>query len=70
MSLETSGALDVSHVDPRVSKVMDLKTPGSGEMEKNLWTNLDCLTPQDELKFVLAMKKIINGLLKQLIYMT
>ncbi|MDH5552822.1 MAG: radical SAM protein, partial [Nitrosomonas sp.] len=40
VSLETSGALDVSHVDPRVSKVMDLKTPGSGEMAKNCWANL------------------------------
>ena len=57
VSLETSGALDVSHVDPRVSKVMDLKTPGSGEMEKNLWANLDYLTPQDELKFVLCDEK-------------
>ncbi len=57
VSLETSGALDVSHVDSRVSKVMDLKTPGSGEMEKNLWTNLDYLTPQDELKFVLCDEK-------------
>ena len=54
VSLETSGALDVSHVDSRVSKVMDLKTPGSGEMEKNLWANLDYLTSQDELKFVLC----------------
>ncbi len=54
VSLETSGALDVSHVDSRVSKVMDLKTPGSGEMEKNLWANLDYLTLQDEVKFVLC----------------
>ena len=57
VSLETSGALDVSHVDRRVSKVMDLKTPGSGEMEKNLWENLGCLTPRDELKFVLCDEK-------------
>ena len=57
VSLETSGALDVSHVDPRVSKVMDLKTPGSGEVEKNLWENLDYLTSQDELKFVLCDEK-------------
>lgn len=54
VSLETSGALDVSHVDSRVSKVMDLKTPGSGEMEKNLWANLDYLILQDEVKFVLC----------------
>lgn len=57
VSLETSGALDVSNVDPRVSKVMDLKTPGSGEMEKNRWANLDHLTAQDELKFVLCDEK-------------
>ena len=57
VSLETSGALDVSHVDPRVSKVMDLKTPGSGEMAKNCWANLDYLTSQDELKFVLCDEK-------------
>ena len=54
MSLETSGALDVSEVDARVSKILDIKTPGSGEMEKNLWSNLAHLTPRDEIKFVLC----------------
>ena len=54
VSLETSGALDVSKVNARVSKIMDIKTPGSGEVEKNCWENLDYLTPQDELKFVLC----------------
>ncbi len=54
VSLETSGALDVSDVDGRVMKVVDLKTPGSGEMEKNLWSNLEYLNPQDEIKFVLC----------------
>jgi 7-carboxy-7-deazaguanine synthase len=54
VSLETSGALDVCQVDPRVSKVMDIKTPGSGEEDKNLWTNLDCLTAHDQVKFVLC----------------
>lgn len=54
VSLETSGALDVSGVDPRVSKVMDLKAPGSGEQARNLWSNLAVLTPQDQVKFVLA----------------
>lgn len=54
VSLETSGALDVSGVDPRVSKIMDIKTPGSGEMDKNRWSNLDYLTPHDEVKFVLC----------------
>jgi len=54
VSLETSGALDVSEVDPRVTRVMDLKAPGSGEAERNLWSNLDALTVQDQIKFVLA----------------
>ncbi len=54
VSLETSGALDVSAVDARVAKIMDLKAPGSGETEKNLWSNLDYLTPRDEIKLVLA----------------
>ncbi|MGH8756021.1 MAG: radical SAM protein, partial [Burkholderiales bacterium] len=54
VSLETSGALDVSEVDARVSKILDIKTPGSGETEKNLWSNLAHLTPRDEIKFVLC----------------
>lgn len=54
VSLETSGALDVSGVDARVVKVLDLKTPASGEMEKNLWGNLEYLNPHDEIKFVLC----------------
>lgn len=54
VSLETSGAIDVGAVDPRVVKVMDLKAPGSGEAARNLWTNLAALTPHDEVKFVLA----------------
>ena len=54
VSLETSGAQDVSRVDGRVIKVLDVKTPGSGEAKKNLWTNLEYLTHQDELKFVLC----------------
>ncbi|SFO12947.1 7-carboxy-7-deazaguanine synthase QueE [Nitrosospira briensis] len=54
VSLETSGALDVSAVDPCVSKILDIKTPGSGEAERNRWSNLDCLTSQDEVKFVLC----------------
>ena len=54
VSLETSGALDVSGVDARVSKVMDLKAPGSGEAERNLWGNLDALGAHDQIKFVLA----------------
>lgn len=54
VSLETSGALDVSGVDARVSKIMDLKAPGSGEADKNRWANLAHLTAQDEIKIVLA----------------
>jgi 7-carboxy-7-deazaguanine synthase len=54
VSLETSGALDIAAVDPRVARILDIKTPGSGEVERNRWANLDCLTPRDEVKFVLA----------------
>lgn len=54
VSLETGGALDVSAVDPRISKILDIKTPGSGESARNLWSNLDHLTPQDEIKFVIC----------------
>jgi len=54
VSLETGGALDVSRVDTRVMKVMDLKTPASGELDKNRYQNLDCLTPGDQVKFVIC----------------
>lgn len=54
VSLETSGALDVSEVDARVRKVVDLKAPGSGEVARNLWSNLDHLGTQDQVKIVLA----------------
>ncbi|WP_442497355.1 7-carboxy-7-deazaguanine synthase QueE [Methylobacter sp. sgz302048] len=54
VSLETSGALDVSAVDPRVSKVMDLKTPSSGELSRNRYQNIDYLTPRDQVKFVIG----------------
>ncbi len=50
--VETSGAVDVGPLDPRAHKIMDLKCPGSGEVERNLWSNLDHLTHQDEVKFV------------------
>jgi 7-carboxy-7-deazaguanine synthase len=56
VSLETSGALDIAAADPRVSRVMDLKTPGSGEEARNLWSNLDALTPHDQLKFVICSR--------------
>ncbi len=54
VSLETSGALDISGVDPRVSRIVDLKAPASGESERNLWDNIPHLASRDELKFVLA----------------
>ena len=54
VSLETSGAMDISPVDTRVHRIVDIKTPGSGEVEKNLYANLDRLTDRDELKFVIC----------------
>ena len=54
VSLETSGALDIAGVDPRVSRIVDLKAPGSGELARNRWENLALLNARDELKFVLA----------------
>jgi len=53
LSLETSGALDVGQVDDRVARIVDLKTPGSGESARNHWPNLSLLGPRDEVKFVL-----------------
>src|SRR5437763_9990793 len=55
--LETSGAHDISKVDPRVHRIMDLKTPGSGEVEKNLWSNIDHLSLRDEVKFVMGSRE-------------
>jgi 7-carboxy-7-deazaguanine synthase len=54
VSLETSGAMDISGLDSRVSRVMDIKTPGSGEVARNLAANLDRLTPHDQVKFVIC----------------
>lgn len=54
VSLETSGAMDVANVDSRVSKVMDLKTPGSGEESKNRYENIPYLTSNDQVKFVIC----------------
>lgn len=54
ISLETAGALSVAEVPTAVSKVMDLKTPSSGEVDKNLWENLPFLTPHDQIKIVIA----------------
>lgn len=54
VSIETSGAMDISQVDQRVSVIMDIKTPGSGEESKNLWSNIAALSAKDEVKFVLV----------------
>ncbi|MFV5212438.1 7-carboxy-7-deazaguanine synthase QueE [Azonexus caeni] len=57
VSLETSGAFDIAPVDPRVSCIMDLKAPDSGEAAKNLWANLAHLKPRDEIKIVIASRE-------------
>jgi 7-carboxy-7-deazaguanine synthase len=57
VSLETSGALDVSRVDERVVRVVDLKTPGSGEVKRNLWANLGALRAHDQVKFVVCDRR-------------
>ena len=56
VSLETSGAIDIAEVDPRVMRVVDIKTPGSGEVERNRWENLPLLTAHDQLKFVICSR--------------
>ncbi|QSX78501.1 7-carboxy-7-deazaguanine synthase QueE [Agrilutibacter solisilvae] len=56
VSLETSGALDIAAVDPRVSRVLDIKTPGSAEVHRNLWENLAQLTAHDQVKFVICSR--------------
>jgi 7-carboxy-7-deazaguanine synthase len=54
VSLETSGALDIAPADKRVARIVDIKTPGSNEVERNLWSNIEQLTPHDEVKFVIV----------------
>jgi 7-carboxy-7-deazaguanine synthase len=56
VSLETSGALDIAGVDPRVARIMDLKAPDSGEYARNRWENLTLLTERDEIKIVVASR--------------
>lgn len=56
LSLETSGALDISGVDARVSRIVDIKTPDSGESGRNLWSNLEHLNERDEIKFVICSR--------------
>ena len=57
VSLETSGAIDIADVDQRVSRIVDVKTPGSGEVEKNRWENLPLLNQRDEIKFVITSEE-------------
>ena len=57
VSLETSGALPIQDVDSRVFKIVDLKTPGSGEVSRNLYSNMDYLLPHDEIKFVICNRQ-------------
>lgn len=57
VSLETSGAIDASAVDARVSRILDVKTPGSGEVARNLWFNLSTLRVHDEIKFVICSRE-------------
>lgn len=56
VSLETSGALDIAPVDSRVSRIMDLKAPDSGECARNRWENLGCLNARDEIKIIVASR--------------
>src|SRR5262249_19035610 len=67
VSLETSGAINIADVDPRVIKIVDIKTPGSKEVAKNNWQNLSFLSSNDQIKFVICdredyewSKQIIN----------
>ena len=57
VSLETSGAIDISDVDPRVSRIVDLKTPASGEQQRNLLGNIPLLTAHDQVKFVICSRE-------------
>ena len=66
VSLETSGALSVAEVDPRVVKVLDFKAPGSGEVERNLWENLDHLQPHDQIKFVVTDRADFDWVAEQM----
>ena len=67
VSLETSGAMDVSKVDPRVRIVMDLKTPGSGEVSRNRFENLDHLKQTDEIKFVISSRADFDWAIEKLV---
>ena len=56
VSLETSGAIDIANVDTRVSRIVDIKTPGSNEVARNRWENIPQLTPHDQIKFVITSR--------------
>ena len=66
VSLETSGALPLGEVDPRIIKVVDIKTPDSGEAGKNLWDNLATLSPRDQLKFVVCSRGDFDWAIRQI----
>ena len=57
VSLETSGAMPLEEVDERVTKIMDIKTPDSAEVERNRWQNLDCISDKDQIKFVICSEQ-------------
>lgn len=67
VSLETSGALDIGEVDARVARILDLKTPGSGEVARNRWANLDHLRSTDEIKFVICSEADYEWAKQQLV---
>ncbi|MBC3954386.1 7-carboxy-7-deazaguanine synthase QueE [Pseudomonas triticifolii] len=67
VSLETSGALDISAVDPRVSRVVDLKTPGSKEVTRNRYENIELLTSNDQVKFVICSREDYDWAVSKLI---
>lgn len=67
VSLETSGAMDISAVDERVSRVVDLKTPGSAEVGRNLYENINWLTPNDQVKFVICSREDYDWAVSKLI---
>ena len=66
VSLETSGAIDITDVDKRVTKVLDIKTPGSGEEARNLWDNISQLGNRDQIKFVICDRNDYEWARKQI----
>lgn len=66
VSVETAGALDITPVDIRASRIVDIKTPGSGEVQRNRWANIEALTAHDQLKFVLCSRDDYEWACRQL----